>query len=261
MFATAGLSGFDYLIGDEHVIPPEEERFYTERVVRVPGSYLTFEVTYPVPDVAPPPCLRGGALTFGCLAPQYKITTEVVEAWSRILRESPDSRLILKNVVLGQPAARDFVRDLFVQFAVSPDRVELDGPSEHFTFLERYHDIDIALDTFPYNGGTTTMEALWQGVPVLTFVGERWAARISASLLWEAGLSDYVASDVEEYIARAVELAQDPGTPDRLQSLRLGMRDLLRASSACNTRAFARCMEDTYLKMCGQGASTPPQSS
>jgi hypothetical protein len=261
MFATSGLDGVDYLIGDEHVIPPEEEPFYTERVVRVPGSYLTFEVTYPVPDVAPPPCLKGGALTFGSLAPQYKITTSVVEAWSRILKDSPGSRLILKNGVLGQPAARDFVRDLFAQFAVPPDRIELDGPAEHFTFLERYHDIDIALDTFPYNGGTTTMEALWQGVPVLTFVGDRWAARISASLLWEAGLSDYVASDVEDYIARAVELAQDPGTPDRLQSLRLGMRDLLRASSACNTRVFARCMEDTYLEMSGRVASTPPQAS
>jgi predicted O-linked N-acetylglucosamine transferase (SPINDLY family) len=107
-------------------------------MVRVPGSYLTFEVTYPVPETAPPPCLKGGVLTFGCLAPQYKITTEAVEAWSRILRESPGSRLILKNVVLGKPAARDFVRDLFDRFGVPVDRIDLDGPAEHFTFLERY---------------------------------------------------------------------------------------------------------------------------
>ena len=109
MFATSGLGSFDYLVGDEHVIRREEERFYSERVVRVPGSYLTFEVTYPVPDVVPPPCVKAGTLTFGCLAPQYKITTEVVEAWSRILRESPGTRLILKNVILGQPAVRDFL--------------------------------------------------------------------------------------------------------------------------------------------------------
>lgn len=176
MFATSGLGSFDYLVGDEHVIPREEERFYTERVVRVPGSYLTFEVTYPVPDVVPPPCLKAGTLTFGCLAPQYKVTTEVVEAWSDILRKSAGSRLILKNVLLGQPAVRDFIRDLFARFGVPPEQVELDGPAEHFTFLERYDDIDVALDTFPYNGGTTTMEAIWQGVPVLTFTGDRWAA-------------------------------------------------------------------------------------
>jgi protein O-GlcNAc transferase len=96
MFATSGLGSFDYLVGDKHVIPREEERFYTERVVRVPGSYLTFEVTYPVPDVVPPPCLKAGALTFGCLAPQYKITTEVLEVWSGILRKSSGSRLILR---------------------------------------------------------------------------------------------------------------------------------------------------------------------
>jgi protein O-GlcNAc transferase len=249
MFATSGLGSFDYLVGDNHVIPREEERFYTERVVRVPGSYLTFEVTYPVPDVVPPPCLKAGALTFGCLAPQYKITTEVVEAWSGILRKSPGSRLILKNVILGQPAARDFMRDQFARFGIPPERVDLDGPAEHFTFLERYADIDVALDTFPYNGGTTTMEALWQGVPVLTFSGDRWAARISASLLVEAGLSDFVAADLEEYIARAVALAGDPGVPARLDSLRRIMRERLRAASVCDVRAFARNMEEEYLKM------------
>ena len=231
------------------MIPREEERFYTERVVRVPGSYLTFEVTYPVPDVAPPPCLKAGTLTFGCLAPQYKITTEVVEAWSDILRESPGSRLILKNVLLGQPAVRDFLRDLFARFGVSPERVELDGPAEHFTFLERYDDIDVALDTFPYNGGTTTMEAIWQGVPVLTFTGDRWAARISASLLREAGLAEFVAADLDGFVARAVALAREPDTPARLDALRRAMRDRLRAAPVCDVRSFARDMEGEYLEM------------
>jgi len=252
MFATSGMSSFDYLIADDHVVSPEEELFYTERVVRVPGSYLTFEVNYPVPEVAPAPCMERGVLTFGCLAPQYKITTGVVAAWSRILKESPGTRLVLKNLVLGKPAACDFVRDLFASFGVPADRVDPKGPAEHYTFLQSYAEIDVALDTFPYNGGTTTMEALWQGVPVLCFPGDRWAARISASLLREAGLNDFVTSNLENYIARAVKLAQDSGTADRLQTLRQGMRDLLRASSACNTEAFARRMEDAYLEMLRQ---------
>jgi protein O-GlcNAc transferase len=231
--------------------------FYTERVVRVPGCYLTFEVDYPVPEVAPAPCLKRGGLTFGCLAPQYKITTEVVEAWSSILNESAGSRLILKNVVLGKPAGRDFVRALFERFSVSADRVELDGPAEHFTFLERYNDIDVALDTFPYNGGTTTMEALWQGVPVVTFSGDRWASRISASLLHHAGLHEFVAPDLEQYVAQAVALAHSADTPARLDALRRTMRDCLRAAPVCDVRAFARNMEEEYLRMWHPRAQGP----
>jgi predicted O-linked N-acetylglucosamine transferase (SPINDLY family) len=249
MFATSGLSVFDYLIGDEHVIPAREGAFYSEQVVRVPGSYLTFEVDYRVPEVAPPPCVERGVLTFGCLAPQYKITPEVVEAWSRILNAVPTATIILKNVILGEPAARDFIRGLFGRFSVPGDRLVLEGPAEHYTFLERYAAIDVALDTFPYNGGTTTMEALWQGVPVLTFSGDRWAARISESLLVEADLSDFVAADLEGYIVQAIALAGDPGTPALLGNLRRAMRDRLRAQPVCDVRGFARNMEALYLGM------------
>ncbi len=249
MFATSGMRNFDYLVGDSHVIPAQEESFYTEQIVRVPGSYLTFEVGYPVPEISPLPCLATGFLTFGCLAPQYKITTEVIEAWSRILSASPTSRLVLKNVVLEQPAARDFVRGQFARFSISPDRLDLEGPAEHYTFLERYSGIDVALDTFPYNGGTTTMEALWQGVPVLCFTGDRWASRISASLLREAGLAEFVAPDLEHHIAQAVALARDPDSPARLELLRMSLRDRLRVAPVCDVTAFARNMEDAYRAM------------
>jgi protein O-GlcNAc transferase len=212
----------------------------------VPGSYMTFQVPYSVPDVASPPCLHCGYLTFGCMAPQYKITTQVVEAYARILGDTPSARLILKNTVLGRPAGRDFVRGLFEKFAIPPERLMLEGPDEHFTFLERYRDIDIALDTFPYNGGTTTAEAIWQGVPVLAFVGDRWAARISASILREAGLSEFVAPDHESFVAQAIALARDPDTPARLAELRRTMRDRLRAGSICDVAGFTGHMEAIY---------------
>jgi predicted O-linked N-acetylglucosamine transferase (SPINDLY family) len=249
MFATSGLDAFDYLVGDEHVIPSGEEVFYTEQVVRVPGCYMTFAVPYPVPEVAPAPCLERGYLTFGCLAPQYKITTRVVEAWSRILRESSGTRLVLKNYALAKPATRDLVHRLFARFSIPAERVDLDGPAEHFTFLERYADIDVALDTFPYNGGTTTTEALWQGVPVVAFAGDRWAARISASLLREAGLPEYAALDLDGYVASAVTLARDPDAPARLDLLRRTMRERLRRAPVCNVRSFTREMERAYLEM------------
>ena len=249
MFATSGMDCFDYLIGDRHVFAAKEEAFYTERVVCLPGCYLTFEVTYPVPEVTPAPCLERGSLTFGCLAPHYKITTEVVQSWSRILDGSPGTRLILKNVVLGSATNRRFVADLFARFGLPPERVELSGPAEHFEFLKKYGEIDVALDTFPYNGGTTTMEAVWQGVPVLTFAGDRWASRISASLLRNAQLPEFVAPDLNGYVAQAVELARNPDTPARLDRLREGMREHLCKTPACDAGAFAQDMEQEYLRM------------
>lgn len=246
MYATTGISAYDYLIGDDHVIPPEEEKFYSEKIVRVPGSYLTFEVTYPVPDVADPPCLSTGAITFGCLASQYKITNEVVDAWTRILEQVPNSSLLLKNSTLGSASVRQFVQDLFSRRRISPDRIHLQGPSDHFQFLETYAQIDIALDTFPYNGGTTTTEAIWQGVPVVTFHGDRWVSRTSASLLHSASLGDLVAQQLDDCISLAVRLAN---SPDRLLDLRRNMRSRLRASPVCDTQSFAQNMERLYTQM------------
>jgi predicted O-linked N-acetylglucosamine transferase (SPINDLY family) len=249
MFATSGMDCFDYLIGDEHVIYPGEEAFYNEHIVRLPGCYLTYEVTYPVPEVAPAPCLTRGHVTFGCLAPQYKITPQVVQAWCRILEGSPGSRLILKNVALQSATNRHFVLDLFARSGIGPERLELEGPAEHFVFLTKYADIDIALDTFPYNGGTTTMEALWQGVPVLTFTGDRWASRISASLMHNADLPEFVAPDLEGFLRRAIELAHNSETPSRLDGLRRGMRTRLLQASVCDSGRFAAEVEKAFTTM------------
>ena len=243
MYATSGMSCYDYLVGDAVVVPPEEEQFYSEALHRVPGSYLSFEVAYAVPDVATPPCLVNGYITFGSLAPQYKITPEVIEAWREILREVPNSRLLLKNSVLGSSANRDFVRGIL------PGRVELEGPADHYAFLEAYHRIDIALDTFPYNGGTTTTEAIWQGVPVIAFNGDRWVARTSATILEAGGLGEFVGESVRDYIEHAVRLGNGSDTPQRLAELRSTMRSRLRKSPVCDTAAFARHMEEFYNRI------------
>jgi predicted O-linked N-acetylglucosamine transferase (SPINDLY family) len=246
MYATTGIASYDYLIGDDAVIPPEEERFYCEKIVRVPGSYLTFEVTYPVPPVVDPPFLTKGAMTFGCLASQYKITDEVIGAWSRILRQVPNSSLIVKNGMLASPGARQFVHSLFERHDVSAQRIRLEGPSDHYRFLETYGEIDIALDTFPYNGGTTTTEAIWQGVPVVTFSGDRWVSRTSASILQAAGLGKLVGQGLEDSISTAISLAN---SPDSLVDLRRHMRSRLSDSAVCDTRSFARNMERLYTEM------------
>jgi predicted O-linked N-acetylglucosamine transferase (SPINDLY family) len=249
-FATSGLECFDGIVGDGTVIPIAEEGFYTERVMRVPGTYLAFEVLYPVPDVGPPPCSRNdGRLTFGALGSAYKLNDLTLDLWARILRSAPDARLLLRANTLADPSNRDHLHARFANRGVARERVDLEGGAAHFDFLRSYDRIDIALDTFPYNGGTTTTEALWQGVPVLTYIGDRWIARTSASLLGAAGLDDWVAGDADDLVAKASALARNPATPARLAALRAGMRAQLAASAACNTAGLCRELEQLYRQL------------
>jgi predicted O-linked N-acetylglucosamine transferase (SPINDLY family) len=247
MFATTGIPAFDCLVGDAAVLPPEEEVFYSERIHRVLGSYLAFAVRYPVPDVTPPPCRSNGALTFGSLGSAYKLTDAVVASWSRILAAAPDTRLLLKNATLDDASNRAVLFGRFAQHGIAAERLLLEGRDEHYEFLRAYSKIDVALDTFPYNGGTTTTEALWQGVPVLTFNGDRWASRTSRSLLLAAGLADWVMDDLAGYIAAAIRLARAPGTPNILAALRTGMRERLLRSQASDCAALCRALEALYV--------------
>jgi protein O-GlcNAc transferase len=248
-FATTGADCFDYLLGDETVIAPGEESDYCERVVRLAGCYLTFEVAYPVPDVSPLPCLGEGPFTFGSLASLYKITPQVVALWGRILRQAPQSRLLLRNKHFQSSANRAWFCDLFARHNVSPDRLLLEGPADHFSFLRTYDRIDLALDTFPYNGGTTTSEALWQGVPVVTIHGDRWTSRVSSSLLACAGLEEFVVGDTDAYVELAAALAGDAESRSRLAKLRLSLRERLLKSSVCDAETFTRRMERAYVDM------------
>ncbi len=245
-FATSGLPGFDYLVGDEQVVHHGEERFFTEKILRLPMSYLTFEVAHPAPPMVAPPCLQNGYVTFGSLVSQYKITPPVLDVWAEILRRSDGARLLLANTALRSIHNRSYVLERFGERGVNAERLILEGPAEHFSYLEKYNRIDVALDAFPYNGGTTTMEAIWQGVPVLTFAGDRWASRTSLSLLHDTPLDAFAAGDVRSYVDRAVELARDPATSARLAGLRNQMRPSLQGSRGCNVRELARSMEHLY---------------
>ena len=207
MYATTGFACFDYLIGDDCVIPQNEETFYTEKIARVAGSYLTFSVGYHVPDVSEPPCIANGFVTFGSLISQYKITDQVIDAWSEILKTSPNSRLLIRNSFLGKTSNQKFLRTQFEKSGIASERISLEGPAVHYEFLETYSRIDIALDAFPYNGGTTTTEAIWQGVPVVSYWGDRWVSRTSATLLRSAGLGEMVAESPQDYVRLAAALA------------------------------------------------------
>jgi protein O-GlcNAc transferase len=253
MYGTTGLPDIDWLVGDAAVIPPEEERYYREPITRVPGSYLAFSVFYPVPDVAPPPCLRAGHLTFGSFTSAYKLTEPTIAAYAGILREALASRMLLRNRTLDEASNRAVLLGRFARHGIAADRLTLEGGAEHFDFLRSYDRVDVALDTFPYNGGTTTAEVLWQGVPMLTCNGDRWAGRTSRSLLLAGGLDDWVAADLAGFHDTAVALAHAADTPGRLAALRGGMRERLRASAACDVAGLCRSLEALYISPAGAG--------
>jgi Tfp pilus assembly protein PilF len=248
-YATSGLPGIDVIVGDASTIDTREEAEYSERVVRLPLSYLSFRVDHPAPGPVPPPCLDRGVLTFGSLCSQYKITPQVLRAWCRILQEAPAARLILANRTLGSPDAAGYLRGTFAEAGIADERVEIRGPADHLAYLANYDDIDIALDTWPYNGGTTTTEAMWQGVPVLCFSGDRWASRTSASLLAQSPFCDFLCDSEQSMIERAIRLASDPQTASRLAGLRASARSALRQSPVCNVAHLATEMEDLYDRL------------
>jgi len=238
-YATSGLPGIEWLIGDDQVIYPEEENLYSERIGLLKQSYLTFEVGYATPDIAIP---SDEPFTYGCLGAAYKITPEVRSAWLRLLRETSGTRLLVRNRVLGEESHRKWFLDFFTSAGIDPERVILLGPADHAEFLRTYGRIDLALDTFPYNGGTTTMEALWQGVPLVCFRGDRWVGRTSATILNSAGLGEFIGKDADEYLELAARWG-DPERRDDLAKLRMEMRQRLKESSVCDGEGLARDFE------------------
>jgi predicted O-linked N-acetylglucosamine transferase (SPINDLY family) len=241
MYATTGFPTVDCVVGDRWTMPPEEEKVCIERVRRVPQTCLAFDVFYPVPDVAPPPCLSAAYVIFGSLMSAYKITDDVIESWSRILQGVPRSRLLLRNRALSLASNRADFLARFAANGIEPGRLSLEGGGDHFDFLRTYDRIDIALDAFPYNGGTSTAEAIWQGVPLLTFNGDRWASRTSRSILMAAGLGDWVARDRPGFEAMAIRMGL---APDGLAEIRAGLRAKVAASAACDTVGLCRALEE-----------------
>jgi predicted O-linked N-acetylglucosamine transferase (SPINDLY family) len=257
LYATSGIDAYDYAIADKTVLPAREKRFCTEKILYVSGSYLAFSVAYRVPRVVAPPCSRSRRITFGCLAPQYKITNEVIGIFARILRAAPRARLLLKSTCMANAGNRAAIRARFLRHGISKRQLICEGPAEHFGFLKAYDRVDVVLDTFPYNGGTTTMEALWQGLPVLAFSGDRWASRISSSLLQAAGLGEWVRPSRQSFLRRAIALANSPTTPIRLSVLRATLRERLRASAACDASGLCRQLETHYRAVADRPRGRP----
>ena len=233
---STGLADMDFFLSDRWETPAGSDDFYSERLLRLPDGYVCYSAPPNAPEVAPLPAELCGAVTFGCFNNLAKITPSTLNAWARVLRRVPNARLLLKTHQFSDPAVRDRLRAAFAARDVDPGRIELRGSSTLRGQLAMHAEVDIVLDPFPYSGGLTTCEALWMGVPVVTMPGETFASRHSTSHLNNAGLSDWVAGDVESYVELAVARAADL---PRLRRLRAELRPRLKASPLCDARRFA----------------------
>jgi len=231
-------------LSDPYLDPPGiDESVYSEKTVRLPRTYWCYHAALDAPAVGPPPSQSTGQITFGCLNNFCKVTRPTFEAWFEILRRVPNSRLILHADAGGH---RDRARALIQAAGLDPARLEFSGFLPLEQYLKVYHRIDIALDPFPYTGGTTSCDALWMGVPLISLAGKTSVSRGGLSILSNIGLPDLVARDTEQYIRLATDLANDL---PRLSALRSELRERMRRSPICDAPQFVRDVEAAYRDM------------
>lgn len=247
-FASTGIAAIDYVLVDEVSVTADEHTHFTERIWRLPETRLCF--TPPANDeageVAVLPALNRGHVTFGSFQNMIKLDDPVLALWAHVLAAVPQSRLRVQNAEMTSDKARESLLKRLAGHEISAARVELIGSMPRADYFAAHANIDIILDTFPYPGGTTTCEALWMGVPTLTLRGNTLLSRQGASLLGAAGLTDWIAHDEADYVARAVRHAGDLA---RLARLRAALREQIRTSPLCDGPRFARHFADAIHGM------------
>ena len=245
---TTGIPVIDYRLCDSITDPEgDADQYYSEKLLRLPNGFLCYSPFEESPEVGVLPMETAGHVIFGSFNNISKTTERVVETWSKILQKVPNAKILLKNIVFSDPGIRKRYLSLFDRYGVSKERIEMvawtESSQEH---LALYNKIDIGLDPFPYNGTTTTFEALWMGVPVIALQGNCHAARVGTSILTHLGLKELVAESEEEYIKTAVGLANNKS---RLSGFRKNLRACLQESPLCDAESFARDIESLYQSM------------
>jgi SAM-dependent methyltransferase len=246
-FATTGLPYIDAVLLDEWHAPPGIEAQFVEPILRLPlGRFCYQPVPWSPAEVAAPPYLQNGFITFGCFNNTAKLNHGVFEVWAKILDSVPDSRLILKWRTFADESLCQSVWESFAARGISPERIELRCASFHVDVMKEYAGIDIALDPFPFTGGLTSCEALWMGVPVVTWPQSRVVSRQSFAFLSAIGLPELAAEDADDYVRIAETLAVDR---NRLTALRNELRTRMQASHLMDVTGFTRQLENTLLQL------------
>ena len=239
--ATTGLAEMDYILGDPIAIPVEDEGHFSEKVWRLPESYLCFTAPDKEVAVSPLPALTAGCVTFASFNNLTKMSEATVALWARVLQAVPGSRLFLKARQLQDATVLAATLQRFAAHGIGQERLLLESwAAQRTDHLTAYQRVDVALDPFPYRGVTTSVEALWMGVPVLTLHGDRFLSRTADSIAHNAGLADWIAVDETDYVAKAVAHTSDL---PRLAALRAGLRQQVTASPLLDAPRFARHVE------------------
>lgn len=245
-FATTGVAEMDWFLGDPWTLPEGLDAQFTERIWRLPETRLCFTPPDADVPVSPLPSAAGQPFTFGCFNNLTKVSDEVVALWARVLHAVPGSRLVLKALQLDEPSVCEEVRARFAAHGVAGDHLLLSGRSSREDYFRAYHQVDIGLDPFPFTGGTTTIESLWMGVPVLTLAGDRLLARQGVGMMVNAGLPEWVVGSADAYVERAAALAGDAAA---LSALRGRLREQVLASPLFDAPRFATHLEQALRGM------------
>ena len=245
-FASTGLPEIDYIIGDPFVTPQSEAHHFTEKIWQLPDSYLCFTPPERNFAVSPLPAKANGFLTFGCFNSLSRMTDEVISVRANILHAIPNSKLFLKDKRLGYQAGRDQILKRFATYGIDEGRLLLEGRSNRGEYLTSYHRVDIALSPFPYGGGTTSVEGLWMGVPVIAKKGNYFLSHLGESIAHNTNLSDWIAVDNEDYISKAIEFSSDLNA---LEMLRRSLRENLLKTPMYDVPRFANNFEKALWKM------------
>jgi predicted O-linked N-acetylglucosamine transferase (SPINDLY family) len=250
---TTGLRTMDYRLSDPYLDPPgnPDEQWYTEKTIRLPRTYWCYPPHDNVPAVSPLPALSAGYVTFGCLNTYAKVTPQTWEAWLQLLRAVNRSKLIVHS---AQGSHRKKAHDWLAAQGIDPARVLFVGRMRTSQYFQQYSQIDIGLDPFPYTGGTTTCDALWMGVPVVTRTGQTAVSRSGSSILSNVGMPELIASSTEDYVRIAAALASDV---PRLSEIRNNLRQRMERSALMDGPAFARDIEAAFRKMWHEWCAKP----
>lgn len=251
---STGLACIDWMVVDDVVAPFEHAPLFTEQLARVSGSVFCWS---PVEDYPLPPDstrVRQGPVVFASFNNLLKVSDSTLAAWARVLRQCPDSKLLLKSAVLADPAVRRQTLARCNAQGIDAGRLDLQGPSELSQMMQAYLDVDVVLDPFPYNGGTTSLQALWMGCPMVALEGHNFVSRMGASFLSHLGRPEWLARDVDSYVAKAVELAQQVR---QMPWNRQAQRRAMQASDLCQIDRHTRELEAIYVRAFEDWQSSP----
>ena len=248
LFGTSGIKDMDWILGDHVEIPEGDDKWYTEKIYRMPDDYICYQPPYYLPDFNRDlPALKNGYVTFANFNNGPKTNSKSIRLWADVLKSVPDSKFMVKNKIYDHDSVRqDFISKMQAH-GIDKDRLIFKGNTSHEDHLRSLNDVDIALDPTPYTGGLTTCESLMMGVPTVTWPGPHFAGRHTATHLTAAGYSHFIANSDQDYIHIAQKWACDL---DNLCALRIDMRADVLASPLCDGKRFASAFEKSIQDMC-----------